>query len=41
MAIQLNYRDLGTLNNRKFLQNYVTENPLTATVKFASINRWP
>jgi len=41
MAIRINYRDLGILNNRGFLQNYITKNPLTATVKFASINWWP
>jgi len=37
----MNFRDLGIFNNRGFLHHYIAENPLTATVKFASINRWP
>lgn len=33
--------DLGILNNRGFLSHYVAESPLTATIKFPSINIWP
>jgi len=40
MALNQNYRNLGILNNQGFLQHYLFENPLTATIKFASINRW-
>lgn len=39
--VQFDYRDLGILNNPNFLNQYISENPLTATLKFASISRWP
>jgi len=36
-----NYRDLGILTNRDFLQHFISESPLRASVKFACIDRWP
>jgi hypothetical protein len=39
--IQLTPRQTGILNNPGFLAHYLAESPLTASLKFAPINRWP
>lgn len=29
------------MNNRGFIQHYISENPITVLLKFASIDHWP